>query len=525
MPIYTDASTLGQEVQVETKKSKSQEKNEELKLNYSEGLDKATRLSLWETINSERSAYPDLLPLEGGKFASEVFKFVRNIIKFRNHPENINNKHYHRNSSFAERAAGFLVNNIGEDYSETKKFDNFVCVDKYIFTEDGKPIRRVEIHYGALETKADNKFVDEILEDPEKFLKERLLIEKKGGEDLDLRFVFHIPKDSENDGGLKNKVSTKSTKMMTDFITNYKSGDDTTQIRLDAEVRKMPINTNTFKVLDENIDHFKRRETVGRHPSEHYMEIRKPTVEKAIQEIVNSLPEDSNLRRIISSNLEEFTNIVYENIRSYYKTDLDWSGYIFEAAVALELKTDSELSKSINQYVGVAQRKNGETLDFSSIDYQQLSNNYRKRQSEKSLHHADGIITLNEESEDNKKRRKIIGLYECKTSLRTKLHEDTKSQLYKQVEKLKEYLDYYNKFHDDQLTSIPENLINVVLIKPTLDSSERKSFFVPHIQGRLLTVLRSEVTSSDLEMVNYVLNKQNEQSDETPRATVNDVQV
>lgn len=486
--------------------SRSAEKNSELNLSFSEGLDKATRLTLWEIINSKTGDYPDIQPEPKGKFANEVFRFVKNTLKYRCHPEIRNVKQYNRKASFAERVSGFLMNNIDEEYSNIRKFDNFVCVDKYIFTEEGVPIRRVELHYGATETKADNSFIDEVASDPEKFLREQLGIEKASGQNLDLYFEFHLPKDAteEEAKALRIKVTEMSQKWMEKILPKLMLGGDTSHIGIEVEIKRMPINADTFKILDQNIDHFKRKETVGRHPTEEYMEIRKQTVEKTIKRIEAVLPENSNLKRLIKSDLNGFVDIVYKNIRTYYRTDSDWLGYIFEAAVALELSSNSELSRSINNVVGVTQRQNGELLDLSSKEHQALCENYSSRQEKLSLQHADGVITIEDNSIGNNGRR-IIGLYECKASVGTTLSEKIKGQIYKQVKNLKEYIEYYNKFHEDQLSTIPENLVNVVLIKPTSEKPEPA--LVTPIKGRMVTLLRSSVTSADMSAVWLELNK------------------
>jgi hypothetical protein len=246
---------------VEKKKNKAAEKNAELNLTFSEGLDKATRLTLWEIINSNKGDFPDIKPEPKGKFANEVFRFVRNTIKYRCHPEIRNVKQYNRKASFAERVSGFLVNNIDEEYSNIRKFDNFVCVDKYIFTDEGVPIRRVELHYGATETKADNSFIEEVASDPEKFLREQLGIEKASGQNLDLYFVFHLPKDAleVEDKALRAKITEMSQKWMEKILPKLLQGGDTSHIGIEVEVRRMPINVNTFKILDENVDHFKEQ--------------------------------------------------------------------------------------------------------------------------------------------------------------------------------------------------------------------------------------------------------------------------
>lgn len=509
------------ELTVDKQTSKSAEKNAELKLSFSDGLDKATRLTLWEVINSKTGNYPDIQPEPNGKFANEVFRFVKNTLKYRCHPEIRNVKQYNRKASFAERVSGFLVNNIDEEYSNIRKFDNFVCVDKYIFTEEGVPIRRVELHYGATETKADNSFIDEVASDPEKFLREQLDIEKASGQNLDLYFVFHLPKDAteEEAKALRIKVTEMSQRWMEKILPKLMLGGDTSHIGIEVEIRRMPINANTFKILDQNIDHFKRKETVGRHPTEEYMEIRKATVEKKIQGILEALPENSNLKRLIKSDINGFVDIVYKNIRTYYRTDSDWLGYIFEAAVALELKTDSELNRSINKVVGVSQRKSGEVLDLSSDEHQALCDNYSSRHEKLSLQHADGVITIEDNSIGNNGRR-IIGLYECKASAGTTLSEKIKSQIFKQVKNLKKYIEYYNKFHDDQLSTIPESLVNVVLIKPTSEKPEPAG--MTHIKDRMVTLLRSSVTTSDMAIARNELDKK---VAEESAAIVNDLEV
>ena len=296
-------------------------------------------------------------------------------------------------------------------------------------------------------------------------------------------------------------------------------GGDTSHIGIEVEIRRMPINANTFKILDQNIDHFKRKETVGRHPTEEYMEIRKATVEKKIQGILEALPENSNLKRLIKSDINGFVDIVYKNIRTYYRTDSDWLGYIFEAAVALELKTDSELNRSINKVVGVSQRKSGEVLDLSSDEHQALCDNYSSRHEKLSLQHADGVITIEDNSIGNNGRR-IIGLYECKASAGTTLSEKIKSQIFKQVKNLKKYIEYYNKFHDDQLSTIPESLVNVVLIKPTSEKPEPAG--MTHIKDRMVTLLRSSVTTSDMAIARNELDKK---VAEESAAIVNDLEV
>ncbi len=461
----------------------AEEKNALLERQYNDGLDTAAKNSLLEIgIN----------PDDNGRFSPETFTFVRRILKERTTPSK-RGKQYLASDSHSKRIANLMYPSIKTEDPKTKKrYDNFVTNERIIL-EEGHPNKKIiEIHYGAGETDKDLEFIDQIISDPESFVKETLGINRRIGEPLELSLNLRYPADIPQNENVLREIKEKIEE----------NSKDKFKISLDLSVKNLPFTTEQIKKLDGVID--KHKKEVGRHPSEQYLEIREASVRNVVENILSELPETSTLSKLIKMDSDFVIKQIYESVKNYKGGNLEEAmGYVFEAAVAIEMRDnvfDDQMSELIWGAMNANKSAKGGILDLTSSDFRTLNSEYQKYMSAHWLGHGDFVI-----DEKIAGIPTVTAIIECKVSPNEHMQDSVRGQILNELANVQKFIDKHSETGKGELRTLSEKDLRVIVIRPLpagKDNIPKNRMVGSEILGSsVVTTIRSAISTEDMNIV------------------------
>lgn len=440
-------------------------------------------------ITRDMLSYAKVSPITGTTYERNLWRFVRSFVNSRLRPEHIG-KTVTADDHLAERMSRILRPNTRSftTENETKNGLRVISVDqkedhvlrKYK-TEDGQYV--VEIIYGCGETTEDEKFLNKLYSDPKQFL-----LDSELPVSSQIKITFKRPKDIPFNPKIER-------------IAN----EATTQLGIEWEEKEIPLSYEQLVAIDREIDKGQYKRLAGNLETQKQLEIRLPTVENAISEIIQVLPEKSALRKLLLSDRGDIAAQVYEYIKFYKSGNIAWEdnegedhfnavGALFEACVSYELK-NSGLGEMVEEIVGIE----GVVSSTDSDVY----NRYRQFAYQRYIPHCDGFVSVNSEDAEE-----IIGIIECKTSPNERLSKDVFSQVSEGVRRVTEIIA---KTSNSQTRTRSTREMLVFIIKPNSMVDGKKVFKIISpvfvIGESKAHILRSNVTIEDLNIARGVFDK------------------
>lgn len=435
-------------------------------------------------------SYAKVPPITGTTYERNLWRFVRSFVNSRLRPEHIG-KTVTADDHLAERMSRILRPNTRSftTENETKNGLRVISVEqkedhvlrKYK-TEEGKYI--VEIIYGCGETIEDERFLNKLYADPKQFL-----LESELPVTSQIKITFKRPKDIP--------FSPKIERIANEAMSH---------LGIEWEEKEIPLTYEQLVAIDRETDKGQYMRMTGNLESQKQLEIRMPTVESAISEIVQLLPEKSALRKLLLSDQGDIAAQVYEYIKFYKAGNLAWKenegedhfnavGALFEACVNYELKY-SGLGEMVEEIIGVE----GLVSSTESSVY----NRYRQFAYQKYIPHCDGFVSVKREAAEE-----IIGIIECKTSPNERLSKNVFSQVSDGVNRVAEIISKTSNGQNTTARSPRE--MHVFIIKPNSLVDGKKVFKIISpvfvIGESKAYILRSNVTIEDLNIARDVFNK------------------
>jgi hypothetical protein len=479
-----------------------------------------TKLILEELSKTGFSEVQKIVNKDGKMvWPTEIFNFVLRNLKQRARTDLRSVQQARNELSHAERVSNLLYGNVTQEGTSKRiKYDNFVTLEETQYSSDSKPTKKIEIHYGALETKADKAFSEKLLVDLLGFLEDETEVKINRNQNLEVKVVFHYPKGESINQEILAHLQLKMIQSFKQSQADTHSNE--AKLLFSVETQNLPFRAETIKNLDKKIDIGKHH--VGRHPLEKYRDVELAEVKDVIDKIINGLPESSNLRGLMESNRKVFISELSKKVTQYKGGDLkDTSGYIFEIATILELSQESTLWSQICEATN-SKTEGPYKLRITNPEMESVNTAYSQQMSKTARSHGEFLIIKNFASNPADDDNRVVAIVECKTSSQEKIIDEIKDQLKSQKDEIPYFVRYYNKWKKGKkLSTLPDHLINSIVIKPRFDRGPNDGItpikILPSEKG-MVSVIRSDlVTDIDMDIVkgpiseHYLAKKQTEE--------------
>ncbi len=338
-----------------------------------------------------------------------------------------------------------------------------------------------------------------------------------GGDKSDIELLANVINDPKDFFGKKNLGLLGST-VRRIIVKHASDAKDVDQLKsavstwlegqknVSVDFEAIPFTADQIVKVDSMTDKNLCLYQITSIESHKYLEIREITVDKAISKIVEGLPDGSDLRKLIQKDEKFISNYVYQAIKDHGAANMDSAvGYLFEAIVEIQ-KRSAEFNETINSIV-LENRTSEATTIISGEFVDELNRAYLEYCSDRYISQGDGLIL-----EERGGVFTVAGLIEIKTNPDPKLWSISE-QLKKQVEEIKNFIEFWNKNHVQKLKIRNQRDLVVAVIKPqklTKVGGEIYQTVDPEkvsIGESIAMVVRSTVNTKDLKVASKIFDE------------------